>query len=115
MALLLPALSPGLMWNTSQLYTAGILRVVIAGDYNVNGTVDAADYIVWRNNEGTMTSLPNDNGIGGTIGQAHYNLWRSHFGDSRGSGAGAAAPEPSACVLVILAVVGISIRRHSAA
>ncbi len=48
-----PSLGAGLMWNASQLYTAGILSVVLAGDYNGNGTVDAADYVVlaqghWR-------------------------------------------------------------------
>jgi hypothetical protein len=50
----LPALS-GLAWNTSQLYSTGVLSVVagLVGDYNQNGAVDAADYVVWRNNIGT--------------------------------------------------------------
>jgi hypothetical protein len=30
-------------WNTSQLYNSGVLNVAIAGDYNLNGVVDAAD------------------------------------------------------------------------
>jgi hypothetical protein len=77
----------------------------LPGDYNQNGTVDAADYVVWRNNEGTTTSLPNDNGIGGTVGQAHYDLWRAHFGQSAGSGtiSNATLPEPASGLLLILA------------
>ena len=58
----LPSLSPGLAWNSSQLYTSGILSVVSAGvpgDYNNNGTVDAADYVLAQNNN-TATTLPND-------------------------------------------------------
>ena len=43
------------------------------GDFNHNGTVDAADYVVWRHNSGSAVD---------------YNLWRAHFGESiTGSGA----------------------------
>ena len=31
----------------------------VAGDYNDNGVVDAADYVVWRN-AGAAATLPND-------------------------------------------------------
>ena len=52
-----------------------------SGDYNDDGNVDAADYVVWRKNNGTNNTLPNDE-IGGTIGTAHYNQWRDNFGES---------------------------------
>ena len=88
----------GLTWNTSQLYTAGVLSVTAAsipGDYNNNGTVDAADYVVWRKTNGTP---------------AGYNLWRANFGQTAGSGAGAnasaAVPEPATLVLLIFAAAG---------
>ena len=32
----------------------------IAGDYNANGTVDAADYVLWRDNLNSTVMLPND-------------------------------------------------------
>jgi hypothetical protein len=73
-------------------------------DYNSDGIVNAADYVVWRKNEGTMASLPNDNGIGGAIGQAHYNLWRTHIGQSTsGTISQATVPEPASALLLILA------------
>lgn len=84
------------------------------GDYNDNGVVDGADYVVWRKNEGTTNSLPNDNGIGGTIGAGHYNLWRSNFGNpGSGSASGlsaAAVPEPATFSLAaLMAIVGCSL------
>jgi hypothetical protein len=54
-SLVLPSLSAGPSWNTSQLSTSGALSVistVLAGDYNHNGIVDAADYTVWRDTLG---------------------------------------------------------------
>jgi hypothetical protein len=46
---------PGLLWDTSALYTNGTLVVVapLPGDFNVDGLVDAADYVAWRKNGGT--------------------------------------------------------------
>jgi hypothetical protein len=49
------------------------------GDYNDNGTVDAADYAVWRNALNTMTTLPNDQ-TPGTVDQADYDVWKANFG-----------------------------------
>jgi hypothetical protein len=87
----------------------------VPGDFNTDGAVDAADYIVWRENEGTTNSLPNDNGIGGTIGQVHYDLWRARFGESIAGGAGdsatAAVPEPATQVLLFLTAAAACPRR----
>jgi len=63
------------------------------GDYNGDGTVDAADYDVWRRTDGSP---------------AGYNLWRTNFGESLpGAGGGAGAvPEPSSVALLVLGLVG---------
>jgi hypothetical protein len=73
------------------------------GDFNDDGEVDAADYVVWRKHEGTATDLPNDGTLTGNVGAAHYALWRENFGEA-GSGAGGASgvPEPSALVLAFI-------------
>ena len=101
----LPDLVSGLAWNTSQLYTTGILAVGLAGDFNGDGVVDTADYVVWRKGLDTIYS-PSD-----------YNVWRSNFGQTAGSGAGAvvstAVPEPTTLVLLLVGIVTMQHRRRS--
>ena len=76
----------------------------IPGDFNGNGTVDAADYVTWRK------------GIGVATTQENYNLWRAHFGQTAGSGsvagANAAVPEPTTLLTLIVAAAGVSTRRR---
>jgi hypothetical protein len=118
-SLTLPALAAGKAWDTSHLYTTGVLSVVAtagaAGDYNANGVVDAADYVIWRNNQGTTHVLANDT-IGGTIGVAQYYQWRAHFGQSAGSGAAVAAntavPEPSLFALAAVGFLSLTALHH---
>jgi hypothetical protein len=81
----------------------------LAGDYNEDGVVDAADYVLWRKNVGAPT-LPNrGQGISGDVGEEDYNVWRARFGESAANGAdfgasSAAVPEPNGAVLASLAV-----------
>ena len=48
-------------WNLSKLYTTGEVTLAavpgLPGDFNDNGTVDAADYVVWRKTDGTPDRL----------------------------------------------------------
>jgi hypothetical protein len=112
--IVLPSLSGGLAWNTSQLYTAGILSidsVGLPGDYNHNDVVDAADYVVWRNTLGqTVTTGTGADGNGnGVIDSNDYAFWRGHFGMTAGSGSSAATsaavPEPATLVMLIVGIV----------
>jgi hypothetical protein len=80
------------------------LAPLVPGDYNDDGKVDAADYVVWRKHEGTMTTLPNDP-HGGTIGALQFDTWRANFGAMAGSGGSAAVPEPGTSVLAILGLL----------
>jgi PEP-CTERM motif len=67
----------------------------LAGDYNRDGSVNAADYVVWRKTDGS---------------QQGYNTWRANFGRSSGQGAlsqTAAVPEPTAAVLVFSSVIAL--------
>jgi hypothetical protein len=86
----LPTLPEGLNWNVIYSNFAVLLSVAGAGldgDYDEDGSVNAADYVVWRKTGGS---------------QAGFDLWRTNFGRTVGAatgtrhtatpGAGSAAP-----------------------
>ena len=53
----------------------------VPGDYNQNGLVDAADYVVWRDTVGQMgAGLAADGNGDRQIDAADFNVWRTHFG-----------------------------------
>jgi len=77
----------------------------LPGDYNGNGTVDAADYVIWRRNLGTNFQLPNEvaDTTPGMVTVEDYAAWRERFGSTAGPGSalGAAVPEPATLLLVL--------------
>jgi hypothetical protein len=91
----------------------------VPGDYNQNGTVDAADYALWRNVLGTAASLPNrDPGQAGNINQSDYDFWRRNFGKTGGAASGvlsasAAVPEPASAILltVLCLLINLAVSR----
>jgi serralysin len=72
---------------------------MLNGDYNGDGKVDAADYVVWRKN-----------GINGLQG---YNDWRANFG-STAPGAVSAVPEPTTLVGALVPLCLLMCRRRRA-
>ncbi len=84
-----PALMPQLVID----YT--ILPAGVPGDYNGNGTVDAADYVLWRNGG----PLQNEVEDIGSITVQDYTAWRTRFGNIAATAAslgdGAMVPEPA--------------------
>jgi hypothetical protein len=55
----------------------------VVGDYNSDGVVDAADFTVWRDNQGSAT-IPGTGADGngdGLVDQQDYDVWRSQFGN----------------------------------
>jgi cyclophilin family peptidyl-prolyl cis-trans isomerase len=106
----LPQLAAGLVWDVNMTTTAVSLSVA-AADYNHDGTVNAADYTVWRNTRGT--TVPAYTGADGngdtTINTADFAVWKSNFGNKSGgtistgsSVLGELVPEPSATLVILM-------------
>ena len=89
-------------FSTSDLMITGVAG--LAGDYNNDGQLNAADYTAWRDAlDAGATSLTNDP-TPGTVDESDFEYWRDHFSESLGSGVGATAvPEPAAALLLIVA------------
>ena len=58
-------------YNGQQTASVEITGSFFSADYNQNGTVDAADYVLWRKNDSS---------------QAGYDQWGAHFGQTTLSG-----------------------------
>jgi hypothetical protein len=70
-------------------------------DYDDNGLVDVADYVLWRNTFGQQGGgLAADGNQDGIVNQADYDLWRASFG----AVAAAVASLPSARTASVLAI-----------
>jgi hypothetical protein len=87
------------------------LPTPLQGDYNQNGIVDAADYVVWRDSVGQMgTALVADGDRSGAVDAGDYNVWRAHFGESAANASAsfkllsAGLPEPSTRTIAALPV-----------
>jgi hypothetical protein len=80
----LPELTDMLTWNLVYSDFSVLLLVespALAGDYNGDGIVDAADYTVWRDTSGaTGIGLAADGNADLVVDAADYGIWRANFG-----------------------------------
>jgi hypothetical protein len=89
------------------------VTLVLPGDFNVDGVVDAADYVVWRGSLGSTVSTHGggaDGNFDGHITQADYEVWRENFGQRIGIGSNGSAgtlviPEPNCEIVTFLAAL----------
>lgn len=110
--------SQGSTWNINPSATAnqpdnrplaqwlsGFVSNLLPGDYNDDGLIDAADYVVWRNAVGTtVTFFASADGDGsGMIDAADYDIWRRRFGENASAMRAATqpVPEPGAATMLL--------------
>jgi hypothetical protein len=105
-----PLAEPWRNWVLNELASPG--EPVLPGDYNGNGTVDAADYVVWRDNLGASEGTLLNDIDGGAIDQDQYDTWRVNFGATASGTLAAfeesAVPEPASGILLIAASFSVT-------
>jgi PEP-CTERM motif len=93
-----------------------ITRPGLDGDYNNDGSVDAADYVVWRNTSGQSgVGLAADGNRNNRIDAGDYDVWRANFNPTPHTSVGSditAVPEPETFLLMTLAIAGVSTRQR---
>jgi autotransporter-associated beta strand protein len=109
----LPALSGGLAWDATSLYTSGLLSVVNAtfapGDFNHDGFVDAADLGVWRSAFG-QSALGDADADGDSDGN-DFLIWQQNLGGQLAQATTAAVPEPTSLWALSVALMATWRRR----
>ena len=85
-------LNEGHSWGQWRGQLDDILTTLIGpplvGDYNQDGAVDTADYVVWRKQQGAASIANRDPANAGAVGQPDYDSWRAHVGQTLASLAG---------------------------
>ena len=94
----------------------GSLNSGDTGDYNKNGSVDAADYIVWRCTLGQMGAGLGADGDGDQAIDANdYFVWRANFGQTSSVGSysnnSSSVPEPTSIAIIYVALLLSAWRR----
>ncbi len=88
------------------LMIAGLPPQTSVGDYDIDGDVDGADYLVWQREFGTAVSRHGsgaDGNMDGNVDAADYVIWRHNFAVVAES-AGVPVPEPRSAIFAILMI-----------
>ena len=88
----------------------GSVVVGVPGDYNDNGAVDAADFVLWRDGG----PLLNEGNNPGTVNQADYDFWRARFGATTAGLGTSQVPEPTSVAIGWCAMAFILAARRTA-
>lgn len=67
--------------NTLSIGRENQVYYPVAGDYNENTVVDAADYVLWRETVGSTTDFRADGDGNNVIDQGDFDYWRARFGN----------------------------------
>jgi len=75
----------------------------LAGDYNGNGIVDAADFSLWKDTLGSTVDLSADGNGNGVIDESDFTIWSRNFGNSEGTSQTVPEPRVSPILWCVLA------------
>lgn len=102
--------------DTGAIVSGNIEFVTTDADFNGDGYVDGTDFLIWQQNVGLGGQTDNSNGDAdgnGTVGTPDLAAWEGQYGAAPLS-AIATVPEPTTCVLLVLALASstMTVRRR---
>lgn len=96
---------PGEQQQMVEITLIGEVIATLAGDYNDDGVVDAADYTVYQDSFGSTVDLAADGDGSGQIDAADLVVWQNNYG-ATSAAVSVAVPEPSALLLAFGSLLG---------
>lgn len=88
----------------------------LGGDFDADGDVDGADFLLWQRTLGTTASPPGSGADGdgnGTVGAGDLAVWKAAFGAGGGAAAGRVVPEPCGAAICLASLAaGVTRRRQ---
>lgn len=104
----------GVMAGANSLGNAGVagfsfdvLESVVAdnADFDGNGTVDGADFLIWQRGFGGSGLSNGDANDDGVVDGADLEIWKVQFGGGAAAVNAAAVPEPAAAILLAIGLL----------
>jgi hypothetical protein len=91
----------GLMESVDpNFFTSRVFDPLLDGDYNFDGSVDAADYTIYRETLGSSTDLRADGNMNGQVTGLDYTVWKNNFRPAAAAAA-ASVPEPNGLIIAL--------------
>ncbi len=82
-------------------------------DFDGDGDVDGADFLIWQRGVGSGTSQSQgDANFSGAVDGVDLGIWKTEFGTPQSLVATTAIPEPASCALSLVALVGAAATRR---
>jgi hypothetical protein len=106
----------GVPYGTQLMHDLGAPNFLL-GDYNKDGYVDAADYVMWRATLGSTGTdslqLAADANHDYIVGPEDYDAWKEHFDQPFAAGLGSqsssvAVPEPAGLILALAGTFSVA-------
>ncbi len=98
--------------DSGVIYQIQSLVDLLTADFNKDGDVDGADFLIWQANFGTVTGATSNTGdanADGAVDGEDFLLWQAAFGGSGGEAA-TTIPEPATAMLLAFCTVFLALR-----
>lgn len=112
------ALNHSLSAEEYQLASRAInAAAALPGDFDKNDAVDGADFLAWQLLFRSTTELAADGSLNGTVDADDLTIWKQNFGrtwPASGMGVTAVVPEPTTLSIAMLMLAAFAARRQRA-
>jgi hypothetical protein len=82
----------------------------LPGDFDEDHRVDGADFLAWQRSFGSTTNLAADASLNGTVDADDLAIWKQNLGRGWPASAAIATPEPTTFALIAWSLLALNLR-----